>query len=226
MERKPTLITWVYIYRHNFLRFGVWVKVYPPEKGFFGGEIKKMGLGFLRGKRNEITQFLKSDSNYTSIYRRKLKRVDANNMSIYIHRHNFLSFNFLNREDRTDAYNMSIYTYRHNFLRFGFFKSWRLIMEREPTLITWVYIYTDTTFFVLLFGGRWTPRKGFLWWREKKMGLVFLRGERNEITQFWKSDSNNMSIYRRKLKTADSNNMSIYRRKLIPWVLIEENRRL
>ena len=53
------------------------VKVYPPEKGFFGGEIKKMGLGFLRGKRNEITQFLKSDSNNMSIYRRKLKRTDA-----------------------------------------------------------------------------------------------------------------------------------------------------
>ena len=35
-------------------------------------------------KRKEITQFLKSDPNtMSSIYQRKLKRADANNMSIY-----------------------------------------------------------------------------------------------------------------------------------------------
>ena len=53
MEREPTLI----IYRHNFLRFGVWGKVNPPEKGFFGGEIKKMGLGFLGGKETKLHNF-------------------------------------------------------------------------------------------------------------------------------------------------------------------------
>ena len=49
-----------------------------------------------------------------SIYQRKLKRTDANN--------NFLSFDFLNREDRTDANNMSIYI-QTQFSKIWFFKS-------------------------------------------------------------------------------------------------------
>ena len=74
----------IYIYRHNFLRFGVWGKVNPPEKGFFGGEIKQNGACFFKGGRNEITQFLKSVSNNMSIYRRNLETADFNNMSIMI----------------------------------------------------------------------------------------------------------------------------------------------
>ena len=69
-----------------------------------------------------------------------------------------------------------------------------------------------------MFGGRLTPRKRVFWGGEiKKNGAWFFKGGRNEITQFLNSDSNNM-----KLETADSNNMSI----MIPWVQIEENRRL
>ena len=55
MEREQTLIAWVFLYRHNFLRFGDWVKVYPPENGFFGEEIKKKGgLVFFRGKEKKL----------------------------------------------------------------------------------------------------------------------------------------------------------------------------
>ena len=72
-----------------------------------------------------------------------------------------------------------------------------------------IYIQTQLSSFWCLREGK-PPGKGFLWGRDKKNGAWFFKGERNEIIQFLKSDSNNMSIYRRKLKRTDANNMSIY----------------
>ena len=43
----PVVVT--KLYRHNFLSFDVWEKVYPPEKGFFWGVIKNGACFFLGG---------------------------------------------------------------------------------------------------------------------------------------------------------------------------------